>query len=35
MTTHKRSFIGGIFKKSLTRKMSYHSKVPILAIPVR
>jgi nucleotide-binding universal stress UspA family protein len=35
MTTHKRSFIESIFNRSLTRKMSYHSKVPILAIPVK
>ncbi|MCY7311065.1 MAG: universal stress protein [Chitinophagaceae bacterium] len=35
MTTHKRSFIGSIFNRSLTRKMSYHSKVPVLAIPVK
>jgi nucleotide-binding universal stress UspA family protein len=35
MTTHKRSFIGSIFNRSLTRKMTYHSKVPILAIPVK
>ena len=35
MMTHKRSFIGSIFKRSITRKMSYHSKVPILAIPVK
>ena len=35
MTTHKRNLIGSIFNRSLTRKMSYHSKVPILAIPVK
>lgn len=35
MMTHKRSFIRSIFNRSLTRKMSYHSKVPILAIPVK
>lgn len=34
MTTHKRSFIGNIFNRSLTCRMSYHAKVPILAIPV-
>ncbi len=34
MTTHKRSLLGSIFNHSITRKMSYHSKVPILAIPV-
>lgn len=35
MTTHKRTLIGSIFNRSLTRKMSYHTKVPILAIPVQ
>jgi nucleotide-binding universal stress UspA family protein len=35
MMTHKRSFIRSIFNRSMTRKMSYHSKVPILAIPVK
>jgi nucleotide-binding universal stress UspA family protein len=35
MTTHKRSLIGSIFNRSITRKMSYHSKVPVLAIPVK
>jgi len=35
MTTHKRTLIGGIFNRSLTRRMSYHAKVPILAIPVK
>jgi nucleotide-binding universal stress UspA family protein len=34
MMTHKRGFIQSIFNRSLTRKMGYHSKVPILAIPV-
>ncbi len=35
MTTHKRTLLGSIFNRSLTRKMSYHSKVPILSIPVK
>ncbi len=35
MTTHKRSFIGSIFNRSLTGKMTYHLKVPILALPVK
>lgn len=35
MTTHKRSFMEGIFNRSITRKMSYHTKVPVLAIPVK
>lgn len=34
MTTHKRSLVSSIFKRSVTRKMSYQSKVPVLAIPV-
>lgn len=35
MTTHKRSLIGNIFNRSITRKMSYHTTVPLLAIPVK
>jgi nucleotide-binding universal stress UspA family protein len=35
MTTHKRSLLGNIFNRSITRKMSYHTKVPLLAIPVK
>lgn len=35
MTTHKRTFLESLFNKSITRKMSYHSKVPVLAIPVK
>lgn len=35
MTTHKRSLISSIFNRSITRKMSYHAKVPVLAIPVQ
>lgn len=30
MRAHKRSFFEGLFHKSLTKKMTYHSKVPIL-----
>jgi len=30
MRTHKRSFFEGLFHKSLTKKMAYHTKVPIL-----
>jgi len=30
MRTHKRTFFEGLFHKSLTRKMAYHTKVPIL-----
>ncbi len=35
MITHKRSLIGNLFNHSLTRKMSYHTRVPVLAIPAR
>lgn len=34
MLTHKRSLLGNIFHPSMTRRMTYHAKVPILAIPV-
>jgi nucleotide-binding universal stress UspA family protein len=30
MRTHKRSFFEGLFHKSLTKKMAYHTKVPLL-----
>jgi nucleotide-binding universal stress UspA family protein len=30
MRTHKRSFFESLFHKSLTKKMAYHSKVPLL-----
>lgn len=35
MITHKRTIVGNIFNRSLTRKMSYHAKVPLLAIPAK
>lgn len=35
MITHQRSFIGSIFNRSLTRKMSYHAKVPVLAVAAK
>lgn len=35
MITHKRTMLGQLFHHSLTRKMSYHSRVPVLAIPAR
>ncbi|MBN8852031.1 MAG: hypothetical protein BGO55_26365 [Sphingobacteriales bacterium 50-39] len=35
MITYKKGFWERIFHPSLTRKMSYHSDVPLLAIPVR
>lgn len=34
MTTHKRTFLGSIFNRSMTKRMSYHAQVPLLAIPV-
>lgn len=34
MLTHKRSFPETIFHKSMTKKMSYHTNIPLLAIPV-
>jgi nucleotide-binding universal stress UspA family protein len=33
MITHRRSFTQGIFHKSLTRRMSYQSDIPLLALP--
>jgi len=35
MITHKRSLLGQLFHHSMTRKMSNHTKVPVLAIPAR
>lgn len=34
MFTHKRNFIESIYDRSITRKMSYHTNIPLLAIPV-
>lgn len=34
MLTHKRSFIESLFHRSMTKKMSYHTDVPLLSIPV-
>ena len=34
MITHKRNFIESIFSKSLTKKMSYHTDIPLLSIPI-
>jgi nucleotide-binding universal stress UspA family protein len=34
MLTHKRNIFEKIFNHSLTRKMSYHTNIPLLAIPV-
>ena len=33
MVTHKRKFLEGIFQPSTTKRMSYHSTVPLLALP--
>ncbi len=33
MVTHKRNFLEGIFNRSMTRKMSYHTRIPLLALP--
>lgn len=35
MTTHERSLLGNIISPSLTKKMSYKTKVPLLAMPLR
>lgn len=34
MTTHKRSFWESVFNRSMTKEMSYHINIPLLAIPV-
>lgn len=33
MVTHKRTFLESIFNRSMTKKMSYHIRIPLLAIP--
>ena len=33
MVTHKRTFLQSIFNGSITKKMSYHTQIPLLAIP--
>lgn len=33
MITHKRSLVKSIFNRSMTKRMAYHAKVPVLAIP--
>ncbi len=33
MVTHRHSFVKSIFKRSMTKKMSYHTSIPLLAIP--
>jgi nucleotide-binding universal stress UspA family protein len=32
MITHKRSFLENLFASSMTKKMSYHTKVPLLSL---
>jgi hypothetical protein len=34
MITYQRSFWDSIFNPSMTRKMAFHTKIPLLAIPV-
>lgn len=33
MLTHRRTLIGSIFNSSMTKKMSYHTNIPLMAIP--
>lgn len=33
MIIHKRSFVKSIFYRSMTKKMSYHTKIPLLVLP--
>ena len=33
MVTYKRTFLKSIFNRSMTKKMSYHTRIPLLAIP--
>jgi nucleotide-binding universal stress UspA family protein len=33
MVTHRRNFLENIFNRSMTRKMSYHTRIPLLALP--
>ena len=34
MITHKRNFLESIFNKSMTKKMSYHTNIPLLSLPI-
>jgi nucleotide-binding universal stress UspA family protein len=34
MLTHKRSFLESLFHRSMTKKMSYHTNIPLLSIPI-
>lgn len=33
MLTHRRTLIGSVFNSSMTKKMSYHTNIPLLAVP--
>ncbi len=33
MVSHKRTFLGGLFHPSMTKRISFHTKVPLLVIP--
>jgi nucleotide-binding universal stress UspA family protein len=33
MITHKRSLAASLFNRSMTKRMAYHTKIPLLAIP--
>lgn len=35
MVTHKRTFLESIFNRSMTKKMSYYTRIPLLAIPAQ
>ena len=35
MVTHKRTFMESIFYQSMTKNMSYHTRIPLLAIPAK
>lgn len=35
LLTHKRNFTDRIFHPGITKRMSYHTKIPLLAIPVK
>jgi nucleotide-binding universal stress UspA family protein len=35
MLTHKRTFLESLFHRSMTKKMSYHTNIPLLSIPVQ
>lgn len=32
MATHRRSLLGKIFDRSLTKQMAYHTRIPLLAL---